>query len=69
MKKVGIIGCGYWGKVLEKNLQNISNIKFISKKEEEYIPQLKDIDWVFIATPDQSHYSIVKKCLTQKIIL
>ena len=67
MKKVGIIGCGYWGKVLEKNLQNISNIKFISKKEEEYIPQLKNIDWVFIATPDQSHYSIVKKCLTQKV--
>jgi hypothetical protein len=67
MKKVGIIGYGYWGKILEKNLQDISNITFISKKEQEYIPKLKNVDWVFISTPDQTHYSIVKKCLNQKV--
>lgn len=67
MKKVGIIGYGYWGKILEKNLQNISEIVFISKKEEEYTPQLKNIDWVFIATPDQTHYSVVKKCLNYNV--
>lgn len=67
MKKVGIIGYGYWGKILEKTLQNISEIVFISKKEEEYIPQLKNIDWVLIATPDQTHYSVVKKCLDHNV--
>ena len=67
MKKVGIIGCGYWGKILEKNLKDISNIKFISKLKKEYLPKLKSVDWVFIATPDQTHYTIVKECLNQNV--
>lgn len=60
---IGIIGCGYWGKILKEKLQDISNIIFFSKNESEYIPLLKNIDWVFIATPDQTHYKIVKQCL------
>ena len=56
MKKVGIIGCGYWGKILKKNLKGISNIEFISKSKKEYLPRLKNVDWVFVATPDQTHY-------------
>ena len=61
--KVGIIGCGYWGNTLKNKLQDISNIIFFSKKESDYIPLLKDVDWVFIATPDQTHYKIAKQCL------
>lgn len=61
--KVGIIGCGYWGSILKEKLQDISDIVFFSKKESNYTPLLKDIDWVFIATPDQTHYKIAKQCL------
>ena len=67
MKKIGIIGCGYWGKILQKNLKDISNIEFISKSKKEYFSKLKNVDWVFIATPDQTHYTIVKECLNQNV--
>ena len=67
MKKIGIIGKGYWGKILEKNLYDISNIKFIVDSKTDYIPLLKGIDWIFVATPDQTHYNIVKKCLEQNV--
>lgn len=61
--KVGIIGCGYWGKILKSKLEKISNVIFFSKIESEYTPQLKNVNWVFIATPDQTHFNIAKKCL------
>ena len=65
--KVGIIGCGYWGKILKDKLEDISDITFYSKNKTEYIPLLKDVEWVFIATPDQTHYNIVKQCLEANV--
>ena len=39
-------------------LENKNFVNFIKKS---------DLDWIFIATPNSTHYQIVKKCLELKI--
>jgi hypothetical protein len=63
MIKTGLIGYGYWGKILHQKLKNLSDVKFICTSKDNYYSKLKDVDWVFVATTNQSHYKIVKKCL------
>jgi predicted dehydrogenase len=48
--KTGLIGYGYWGKIINSKLKNnIIN------------PSFNDIDWIFVATPPKTHYDIVKE--------
>ncbi len=62
--RVGLIGFGYWGKILYSKLENLEvDIKFISNSKLPYKDKLKDVDWVIISTPNQTHYEIVKDCL------
>ena len=63
MTKVGLIGYGKWGKILHNKLKNITDVKFICTSKDNYISKLKDVDWVVVATPDNTHYEIVKNCL------
>ena len=63
MKRVGLIGHGYWGKILHQKLKYLSDIKFICTSEDEYESKLKDVEWVFVATTNESHYEIVKDCI------
>ena len=63
MIKVGLIGLGNWGKILHKRLKPICDVKFVCTSKDEYQSKLKDVDWVVVATPDDTHYEIVKKCL------
>ena len=63
MKNVGLIGYGYWGKILHSKLDSISKVKFICKSKDNYINKLDLVDWVFIATPDKTHYEITKSCI------
>ena len=65
--KVGIIGCGYWGNILQEKLKNLSHIVFFTKHKPEYTSKIENVDWVFIATPDQTHYNIVKQCLNKGV--
>jgi hypothetical protein len=65
MTKVGLIGYGKWGKILHSKLQIISDVKFVCTSTDNYQSKLKDVDWVFVATPDDTHYDIVKKCLNE----
>jgi MinD-like ATPase involved in chromosome partitioning or flagellar assembly len=60
---VGLIGNGYWGKILLSKLKEISNVKFICSSKDDYTSKLDLIDWVFIATPNDTHFDIVKYCL------
>lgn len=63
---VAIIGKGKWGNILKKKLQKISNVKiFIGKKYS--ILNYENIDWVFIATPDNTHYQVIKFFLNKNI--
>jgi hypothetical protein len=66
-KNVGIIGCGRWGKKVIEILANIANIKFICNSKNNYKDfYLRDIEWVFILTPDKTHNSIVEYCIKKK---
>ena len=66
---VGLIGKGKWGSKIKLKLSEKSNLKFICGKKNNYIKLIKknNINWVFIATPNQTHYQIVKKCLNLKV--
>ena len=65
VKNVGLIGFGYWGTVLYSKLASISNvsIKFVCRSDDDYEDKLDSVDWVFVATPDITHYEIVKTCI------
>lgn len=61
--RVGLIGHGYWGKILESKLSKYFTIEFIADSKYDYFDELSGIDWVFIATPYETHYGIVKECI------
>jgi hypothetical protein len=63
--KVGLIGKGKWGKKIKKKLNKLANLKFIYGKKNSYanIIRQEKIQWVFIATPNPTHYKIVKECI------
>jgi len=65
--KTGIIGNGYWGKILESKIGCISDLIFIQNSK-NYNPLIfNEIDWIFIATPTDTHYQIAKDCIEKKI--
>lgn len=63
MKKIGLIGHGYWGKILLPKLQDLGDVKFICTSKDDYVSHLNSVEWVFVATPNDTHYAIVKKCI------
>tara|TARA_B100000424_G_scaffold221264_1_gene180265 strand:+ start:2951 stop:3703 length:753 start_codon:yes stop_codon:yes gene_type:complete len=65
---VGLIGRGKWGSLIKKKLSNISNLKFVIGKKTKFDNLIKNhqVKWVFIATPNITHFKIVKKCLKLK---
>jgi len=56
--KVGIVGYGYWGKIIESKL----NCKPIINPH-----SYDDIDFLFVTTPPEHHYHIVKSALLKKV--
>lgn len=60
---VGLIGKGYWGTILLSKLEKISNIKFVCGSKEDYKSKLDLVDWVFVATPNDTHFDIVQYCI------
>ncbi len=63
MTKVGLIGHGYWGKILAAKLSHHFELAFIADSKTAYNDKLDAVEWVFVATPVASHYQIVKTCL------
>lgn len=66
MIKVCLIGYGKWGKILFKKLKNITRVVKILNSSNYNIKNLMDADWVVIATPNKSHYGIIKSCIKIK---
>ena len=65
--KLGLIGYGYWGKILYKNLTSITNNIFIYDINTEYNNLnivLDNCKNIFVATPTSSHYQICQQLLT-----
>ena len=64
-KRVGLIGKGKWGSKIRSKLSRLASLKFVSGRKKNYLKLIKknELDWIFIATPNSTHYQIVKKCL------
>ncbi len=77
--KIGIIGMGYWGNILLRNLEQLRKAEIIicdisSSKKQKYLNHLViddykkiDCDCVFIATPTLTHFEICKYFINKKI--
>tara|TARA_R110002020_G_scaffold134212_7_gene299447 strand:+ start:29264 stop:31057 length:1794 start_codon:yes stop_codon:yes gene_type:complete len=66
MIKVGLIGYGKWGSILFEKIKTHARIRFVvtgnhSVLDDEVV--MKDVEWIFVATPDHTHYEIVKLCI------
>lgn len=66
---VGLIGRGKWGKNIEKKLKVLANLKFVYGKKNNLKKDLKknNIEWIFVVTPNNTHYKIVKKCIQSNV--
>ena len=66
---VGLIGKGKWGKIVKQKLSILSNLKFTCGKKKDYSKLIKssNIKWVFIVTPNKTHYKLVKMCLKNRV--
>ena len=77
--KIGIVGIGYWGKIILRNLENmgknniiVCDISFPEKSNYQDYEAFKDYrkldcDVVFITTPTSTHYDICKYFLEKKV--
>ena len=77
--KIGIVGFGYWGKIILRNLENIgkTDIEICDitlPKDDKYKKykllndyQQLDCMYVFITTPTKTHFEICKYFLEKKI--
>lgn len=79
--KIGIIGLGYWGKVILKNLVSLGyqDIKIYDNADIQWgdlgfkfpmAPELKDLldrDKVFVITPTATHFEVCKFFIENKI--
>ena len=64
MIEVGLIGYGKWGKILYSKLIKLCDVKFVCKSNDEYESKLNDVDWVVVATPNETHFNIVRNCIS-----
>lgn len=61
--KVGLIGIGKWGSILREKLEKHSNLIFTANSKTKYQKKIKEVDWIFVATPDKTHFKIIRKLL------
>jgi len=67
-KNILVIGKGRWGSQIIKALRKISNVKYIAGSKDNYKKiDLIKIDWIFILTPNETHYKIVHYFIKKKI--
>lgn len=69
--KYGLLGYGYWGKIIYKTLKeiNILNVAIydpLYEKSTSKIDELYDCDFIFIATPLSTHFENVELFLNKK---
>jgi hypothetical protein len=67
MIKTGLIGHGYWGKIIESKLDIISKKLFVQTSVNYDTSVFDQADWIIVATPAKSHYGIVKDCIEKGV--
>ena len=63
--KTLLIGNGYWGSIVEQKLKKQTQLLHVlnSKDNIDEILNNFDVDYVFVCTPTDTHFEIVKKCI------
>jgi hypothetical protein len=63
----GLIGTGYWGQIIKTKLIKFSNLEIIQNSKNLDLTKFNNIDWVFIATPVETHYNLTKMLINCQI--
>jgi hypothetical protein len=63
--KTLLIGNGYWGSIIQSKLITQTDLLYTANSKDNIDDILNkfDVDYVFVCTPTETHYDIVKKCL------
>lgn len=64
---VGLIGLGYWGKILLQKFKKLNYKVYINNSRLDKLSFPKEVRWVFVATPPKTHYKIAYGLLDQGI--
>ena len=64
--KTILIGNGYWGSIVKNKLESQTNLLYVANSKDNIDDILNrfDVDYVFVCTPTNTHYEIVKKCIS-----
>ena len=63
------MGNGYWGKILLSKLEQINDLEIVCvySSKDVWKRDYLNMDWAFIATPNNIHYNQVKHFIKQKV--
>ncbi len=65
--KTALIGYGNWGQIIKPKLEKLSKLTGVYRSRDNYFSEINNLDWIIIATPNHTHYELVKKCLKKKV--
>jgi hypothetical protein len=67
--KIGLLGYGYWGKILSSKLEQLDDVEIIwtYTSQDDWQTNVIDLDWVFVATPNDVHFEQVKHFIEQGV--
>lgn len=63
---IALIGYGYWGKILLSKLKMFDDIEVTTCTSKDDW-KIQNVDWVFVATPNDMHYNQVKYYIEQSV--
>lgn len=66
--KTLLIGNGYWGSIVQSKLITQTDLLYTANSKDDIDDILNkfDVDYVFVCTPTDTHYDIVKKCINHR---
>ena len=67
MIKTALIGYGNWGQIIKPKLEKLSKLTGVYRSRDNYFSEINNLDWIIIATPNHTHYELVKECLKKKV--
>ena len=50
--------------MFNEKLEKFCEVKFTCRSKDTYIDRLDEVDWVVVATPNDTHYVIVRNCIS-----
>jgi|TARA_Y100000294_G_scaffold177753_1_gene204626 hypothetical protein len=59
--RIGLVGNGKWGKKIKKKIIELGHSVKVIKKKDNLVDKLSNCNIIFVATPDDTHYKILKK--------